>query len=128
MRKFKDTNTGAIITEAQLRSEFRNLQRDYPDEYDYSFAEYISNTLSKNGILEEVLYKPAKWRSVEIPYLTRKDIDRASNFKYWLDCNDFCFEVSANGDFIHIEILLTDDQIQAVNDALDSIVWPDAIT
>lgn len=54
MRKFRDTNTGEIITEEALRKEFEELKRETPEEYDYSFNQYLLNCISKNGMLIEI--------------------------------------------------------------------------
>ena len=43
MRKFRDTNTGEIITEEELRKEFEKLKKETPEEYDYSFNQYLLN-------------------------------------------------------------------------------------
>lgn len=43
MRKFRDTNTGEIITEEELRKEFEELKKKTPEEYDYSFNQYLLN-------------------------------------------------------------------------------------
>lgn len=43
MRKFRDTNTGEIITEGELRKEFKELKQESPEEYDYSFEQYLLN-------------------------------------------------------------------------------------
>lgn len=43
MRKFRDTNTGEIITEGELRREFEELKKEEPEEYDYSFEQYLLN-------------------------------------------------------------------------------------
>lgn len=53
MRKFRDTNTGEIITEEELRKEFEKLKKETPEEYDYSFNQYLLNCTSKNGMLIE---------------------------------------------------------------------------
>ena len=53
MRKFRDINTGEIITEEELRKEFEELKRETPEEYDYSFNQYLLNCTSKNGMLTE---------------------------------------------------------------------------
>lgn len=53
MRKFRDTNTGEIITEEELRKEFEELKKETPEEYDYSFNQYLFNCTSKNGMLIE---------------------------------------------------------------------------
>ena len=55
MRKFRDTNTGEIITEEELRKEFEELKKETPEEYDYSFNQYLLNCTSKNGMLIEII-------------------------------------------------------------------------
>ena len=37
MRKFRDISTDEIITEGELRKEFKELKQENPEEYDYSF-------------------------------------------------------------------------------------------
>lgn len=54
MKKFRDTNTGEIITEEDLRKEFEKLKKETPEEYDYSFNQYLLNCTSKNGMLTEI--------------------------------------------------------------------------
>lgn len=43
MRKFRDLNAEVILTEEELRKEFEELKKKYPDEYDYSFNQYLLN-------------------------------------------------------------------------------------
>ena len=54
MRKFRDISTGEIITEEELRKEFERLKKETPEEYDYSFNQYLLNCTSKNGMLAEI--------------------------------------------------------------------------
>ena len=54
MRKFRDISTGEIITEEELRKEFERLKKETPEEYDYSFNQYLLNCTSKNGMLIEI--------------------------------------------------------------------------
>ena len=54
MRKFRDISTGEIITEEELRKEFEELKKETPEEYDYSFNQYLLNCTSKNGMLIEI--------------------------------------------------------------------------
>lgn len=54
MKLFFDVETQEQITELQLLEEFRAFQRVLPQEYNYSFAEYIRNCTSKNGTLTEL--------------------------------------------------------------------------
>ena len=69
-----------------------------------------------------------KWYNVEIPYSTREDIKRANNFNFWLHEYNFKHENSACGDMVHIEILASEKDLPRINNALDEIVWFDAIT
>lgn len=54
MRKFRDINTGETITEEELRKEFEELKKETPEEYNYSFGNYIRNCTDKDGTLEEI--------------------------------------------------------------------------
>ena len=69
-----------------------------------------------------------KYYNVEIAYNTREMIDRVNNFRMWLYDNDIKHETSAAGDFVHFEILLSDNEVEKVNNVLDVIVWFDSIT
>lgn len=69
-----------------------------------------------------------KWYNVEIPYNTVESINRADNFGNWLHENNFEFEPSACYNMVHFEILMNPEDVQKVNNALDKIVWFDAIT
>lgn len=55
MRKFKDLEFDIIVTEEELLRTFKHLQREQPDEYNYSFKNYIRNCIDKDGALEEIL-------------------------------------------------------------------------
>ena len=68
-----------------------------------------------------------KYYNVEIAYNTREMIDRVNDFRMWLYDNDIKHEISSAGDFIHFEILLSSDEVEKVNKALDTIVWYDSI-
>ena len=72
-----------------------------------------------------------KWYNVEIPYYSRETIKRADNFKAWLHDNSIKFEVSGVSadtlQFAHFEVYATVNQLESINNALDSIVWFDAI-
>ena len=54
MRKFRDLEFDIIVTEEELLRTFRHLQRERPDEYNYSFENYIRNRTDKDGTLEEI--------------------------------------------------------------------------
>ena len=54
MRKFRDLEFGSIVTEEELLKTFKHLQREQPDEYNYSFENYIRNCIDKDGTLSEI--------------------------------------------------------------------------
>ena len=69
-----------------------------------------------------------KWYNVKISWNTRNAIERAENFREWLDDNMIRCKVNAAGaDMLNFEIELEQEQVDKVNAALDRIVWPDAI-
>lgn len=68
-----------------------------------------------------------KYYNVEIAYNTRETIDRVNSFRTWLYNNNIKHETSAAGDFVHFEILLSEEEVEKVNKALDNIVWFDSI-
>ena len=68
-----------------------------------------------------------KYYNIEIAYNTRTMIDRVDNFRTWLYDNNIKHETSSVGAFVHFEILLSDNEVEKVNNALDSIVWFDSI-
>lgn len=53
MKLYRDTETGKIITEQELKEEFEGLQKADPDTYCYTFADYIRNITGKDGTMEE---------------------------------------------------------------------------
>ena len=54
MRKFRDLEFDIIVTEEELLRTFKHLQREQPNEYNYSFENYIRNCTDKDGTLEEI--------------------------------------------------------------------------
>ena len=68
-----------------------------------------------------------KYYNVEIAYNTREMIDRVNTFRMWLYDNNIKHEISGAGDFVHFEILLSNEEVAKVNNALDVIVWFDSI-
>ena len=68
-----------------------------------------------------------KYYNVEIAYNTREMINRVDNFREWLYDNNIKHEISSVGDFVHFEILLSKEEVEEVNNALDDIVWFDGI-
>lgn len=53
MKQYRDTETGKIITEQELKKEFAELQKADPDTYDYTFEDYIRNITDNNGTMVE---------------------------------------------------------------------------
>lgn len=51
---YRCTESGEIITKAQLQAEFETLKAEEPAIYDYSFTDYIKNCTDKNGFLEKI--------------------------------------------------------------------------
>ena len=68
-----------------------------------------------------------KYYNVEIAYNTREMIDRVNNFRTWLYDNNIKHEISSVDTFVHFEILLSKEEVEEVNNALDNIVWFDSI-
>ena len=68
-----------------------------------------------------------KYYNIELAYNTRTMIDRVNDFRTWLYDNNIKHETSSAGDFVHFEILLSDDEVTRANNALDNIVWYDSI-
>ena len=68
-----------------------------------------------------------KYYNIEIAYNTKTMIDRVGNFRTWLYDNNIKHETSSAGDFVHFEILLSEDEVARANNALDNIVWYDSI-
>lgn len=54
MKLYRDTETNEILTEAQIEAEFEALKEWQPEEYNYTFNQYLRNCTSKNGFLEVV--------------------------------------------------------------------------
>ena len=48
------TESGETVTAEELKAEFEQLQREQPEEYNYSFNDYIKNCTGKHGTLETV--------------------------------------------------------------------------
>lgn len=52
---FFDIESGEYITTEQLFSEYIENRKSNPDEYSYSFPEYVKNCLTvNNGTLEKI--------------------------------------------------------------------------
>ena len=70
-----------------------------------------------------------KWYNIEFNVLTREMLRRVEAFKEWLYDSGVKFETSAVGySGTHFEILLEPGSVDIVNEAIDKIVWYDAIT
>lgn len=53
MKMYYDENAECFVSEEQIEKEFNQLKAEQPNEYDYTFYEYLNNCLSKNGFLTE---------------------------------------------------------------------------
>ena len=51
---YKDTESGELVSRETLSKEFDELKAEAPEEYDYTFEQYLNNACSKNGFLERV--------------------------------------------------------------------------
>ena len=50
---YTDIETGEHVTTEQLYTEYLHMKQEQPEEYSYSFPEYIQNCLTENnGTLE----------------------------------------------------------------------------
>lgn len=49
---YTDTKNGKRITETELRFEFAHLKAEQPNQYNFSFREYLKNCTGKNGFLK----------------------------------------------------------------------------
>ena len=52
-RRFRDTESGDIITLSQLKAEYKQLYRDGETEAE-TFSDYLKNCLDQDGFLEEI--------------------------------------------------------------------------
>jgi len=56
-RTFHDIESNEEVTEAQLFQEYTEAKKAQPDEYNYSFSNYIENSLTvNNGTLTETTW------------------------------------------------------------------------
>ena len=51
---YKDTESGELVSRETLSKEFDELKAEAPEEYDYTFEQYLNNEKKKNGFLERV--------------------------------------------------------------------------
>lgn len=68
MKMYYDENADCFVSEEQIKKEFIQLKAEQPNEYDYTFEEYLNNCLSKNGFFHKASY-------YLIDYYTEKIID-----------------------------------------------------
>ena len=69
-----------------------------------------------------------KWYNIEFNVETSEMLHRVMSFKEWLHDIGVKFETSAIGKSgVHFELLLEPGSVDIVNEALDKIVWYDAI-
>lgn len=48
---FINTETNNLVAESTIKREFDLLKSQNPQEYNYSFEEYLNNACGKNGFL-----------------------------------------------------------------------------
>lgn len=92
MRKFRDTNTGEIITEGELRKEFEKLKKETPEEYNYSFNQYLLNCSETLEEIPEYIGDAKVLDSLtELPKIGEKDPHRglAVSIKLYDDQKDY---------------------------------------
>ena len=52
---YRDIETGEAVTIEQLHKEYEQMKQEQPDEYGYSFMDYVHNCLTENnGTLERI--------------------------------------------------------------------------
>lgn len=52
---FRDIESGEIVTIKQLEKEYNENRRNLPEEFNYSFIDYIKNCMTENnGTLEKI--------------------------------------------------------------------------
>lgn len=54
---YRDINSNEIVTREQLYKEYLQMQAEQPEEYNYSFPEYIRNCKTENGGSLETITK-----------------------------------------------------------------------
>lgn len=53
-RLFEDERGGELVTESELREEFEQMQAEQPNEYNYSFEEYVRQCTGQRGTLTQI--------------------------------------------------------------------------
>ena len=54
MNIFIDKESMRFVTEKELRQEFEQLKQEQPEEYAYTFEQYVQNCTSKNGTVVRI--------------------------------------------------------------------------
>lgn len=52
-RRFRDTESGEVITLSELKAEYKQLYADGETEAE-TFSDYLTNCLDQDGFLEEI--------------------------------------------------------------------------
>lgn len=101
MRKFRDIESGKIVTEEVLRKEYLERLKEQPEEFsEISFAEYLSNSLtSHNGTLEEVNMEQTARREEVIIDATQEAYAVYGDELSDLDSRDIVKEIRKFADF-----------------------------
>ena len=45
---------GKIVMESELYEDFQNMKKEDPEEYGYSFTDYVRECTGKNGTLKQI--------------------------------------------------------------------------
>ena len=119
MRKFRDISTGEIITEEELRKEFERLKKETPEEYDYSFNQYLLNCLET---LEEV----RQWFGNAKMIYSLKELPQIGESDNWLGLVVSVELYDEMDDYVIYRVgRLVDDQFIDAN--TDIVYWTYAI-
>nr|DAV13314.1 MAG TPA: hypothetical protein [Caudoviricetes sp.] len=109
MRKFIDISTGEIITEEELRKEFEKLKKETPEEYDYSFTQYLLNC-------SETLDEIREWVGNAKVIYSLKELPQIGESDNWLGLVVSVALYDEMGDYVIYRVgRLVDDQFIDAN-------------
>ena len=122
MKKFRDLEFDIIVTEEELLRTFKHLQREQPDEYNYSFENYIRNCIDKDGTLEEI----REWVGNAKVIYSLKELPQIGEGDNWLGLVISVELYDEMDDYVIYRVgRLVDDQFIDAN--TDIIYWTYAI-
>lgn len=122
MKKFRDLEFDIIVTEEELLRTFKHLQREQPDEYNYSFENYIRNCIDKDGTLEKI----REWVGNAKVIYSLKELPQIGEGDNWLGLVISVELYDEMDDYVIYRVgRLVDDQFIDAN--TDIIYWTYAI-